>query len=271
MNLPKRSSQHKVETESVALLRTQLGSDWVFRDHQDRDYGVDVHLELFDGEVPTGLVLYGQVKGTLDPFGQEVTLSGFPTKTANYANLFGIPFFVFFTSTASKETKFVWLQEYLLFNIKSSQLSEQESISIKFPTENTLTKGGNRKIKAILERHKLNAAALKFITHYERLINQIELMRSGNDKAIQSCITQIREMKNLSLVLQRTDERDLFACDFNEAIGLLKFIKHEKSTTKTHIIKLENLILPLKMKKMDLLNLDTQDAIANWLTGQKHY
>ncbi len=271
MNLPKRSSQHKTESESLALLRAQLGSDWVFRDQQDRDYGVDVHLELFDGETPTGLVLYGQLKGTSEKFEDEVTLNGFPTKTANYANLFAIPFFVFFASTSSHTIKFIWLQEYLRLNIRSRQLSQQESITIKFPPENTLTEHGRTKIDGILRKQRLHTSALKFITHYERLINHIDSLKSNHKDASKHCLIQLLEIKNLALVPQKYDERDLSSCDFEAATNLLNAARHRGLATKEEIHFFEAKILPLKIKKLELLNLDTQDAIGTWLTGMKHY
>lgn len=271
MNLPKRSSQHKIESESLAILRAQLGPDWVFRDQQDRDYGIDVHLELFDGETPTGLVIYGQLKGTSEKFEEEIVLNGFPTKTANYANLFGIPFFVFFVSTSSQTIKFVWLQEYLRLNIRSRQLSQQESITIKFPPENTLTEQGRTKINSVLSRQRLQIAALKFITHFERLINHIDSLKSNRKDASKHCLIQLLEIKSLSLVPQKYEERDLTSCDFEAATNLLNAVRRRGLATKEEIDLLEVKILPLKIKKLELLNIDTQDAIATWLTGVKHY
>lgn len=273
MVLPKRTQQHRTETDSLSQLREHLGTDWVFRDHSERDYGIDVHIEYFDGDWPTGLVLYGQLKGTTGIFLEPTRLSGFPTKTANYANLFNIPFFVFYASLANKITKFVWLQEYLRLNIRYSQLSEQESITIVFPEENDLNEAGKQKILGILKQQHTAKAGLMFLTYYERLLQRVEALAVGNTSSAKSCLIQILEIQRLGLIQGSADHRDISISefDFDRVIILLKTVIRRKSISADELRELEWLIFPLKFKKLELLNQDTQNAINSWLTSGKHY
>lgn len=273
MHLPKRTQQHRTETESLNQLQEHLGSDWVFRDHSERDYGIDTHIEYFNGDLPTGLVLYGQLKGTTEILLEPTRLGGFPTKTANYANLFNIPFFVFYASLANKKIKFVWLQEYLRLNIKSEQLSKQESITIVFPEENDLNEAGKEKILSILKQQRTAKAGLMFLTYYERLLQRFGSLVEGNTSSAKSCLIQILEIKRLGLVQNKEDHRDfsISGFDFDRAVDLLASVIIRKSISADELREFELLRLPLELKKNELLNLDTQNAVHSWLTSRKHY
>ena len=61
---PERSETHRTDTSAVRRLMTQLSSDWVIRDLSERDYGIDLKLEYFNDNKPTGKIVFLQVKGT---------------------------------------------------------------------------------------------------------------------------------------------------------------------------------------------------------------
>lgn len=280
MNFPKRTPQHNTETDSLTELRVQLGSNWLFRDQSERDYGIDIHLEYYDDTSPTGLSLYGQVKGTRESFLKLVKLNGFSTKTANYANLFNIPFFVFYVSLADKKIKFIWLQEYLRLKVRSASLLEQESITIEFPLENNLDEeNGLRKILTILQRERLAKASLMFLTYYERLLQQFEELRSEDipagkfAKIAKSCLVQVCEIQRLKIIPNPSSDRDgpIGVFDFSGAVKLLTDVMDKNKFSIEDIKNFERLIFPLKFKKLDLLNQDTHNAIHSWLTSEKHY
>lgn len=242
-----------------------MGQDWVFRDHAEKDYGTDIHIEIFDGNLPTGLILYGQVKGTQNTFPDKVKLNNFPTKTANYANLFDIPFFVFYSSTSEKKTKFVWLQEYLRLKVKPNLLTEQQTITIDFPEENSLNENGLQKIIAILEDEKFRKIGIKFLTYYERLLLNIENLKKGDISSARSCLINFCEIMRLEIVPQLADERDLFSCDFKSGILILNKIIHAKNITESDLKKLEQIIFCFRMKKLQVLNIDTDAATRAWI------
>lgn len=62
--MPKRVSQHQVEDISRFKYGLALPKEWVSRD-KDKDYGIDVEVEIFDADGnPTGLVYWVQLKAT---------------------------------------------------------------------------------------------------------------------------------------------------------------------------------------------------------------
>ncbi|WP_122499884.1 DUF4365 domain-containing protein [Pseudomonas viridiflava] len=63
--MPRRTNEHKVETESINIVRELVVDDAIFRELSERDYGVDGLLEFFnkDGTI-SGEVVSVQVKGS---------------------------------------------------------------------------------------------------------------------------------------------------------------------------------------------------------------
>ncbi|MEX6223236.1 DUF4365 domain-containing protein [Providencia hangzhouensis] len=106
-----RSETHITETEAKKIVNNQIPSDkWVLRSIDERDYGTDFMIEIFENSNPTGDCFFVQSKGTVSSFDETVKLS-FPVKTIKYALLFNVPFFIFYTSIPSNETKYIWLQK----------------------------------------------------------------------------------------------------------------------------------------------------------------
>lgn len=62
--MPKRVKQHQAEDVSRCKYKILLPKEWVSRD-KDKDYGIDVEVEIFDvNGNPTGLVYWAQLKAT---------------------------------------------------------------------------------------------------------------------------------------------------------------------------------------------------------------
>lgn len=65
--MPKRTRSHHLEDASIRRFEQCLPERWVCR-RKDRDYGVDLEVEIFDKtDEATGLMFYVQIKGTDDP------------------------------------------------------------------------------------------------------------------------------------------------------------------------------------------------------------
>ncbi len=54
---PQRTDEHRIDTEAVRVVRNQFTSDWEERSVEGRDYGMDMMVEAFDGNSPTGIRL----------------------------------------------------------------------------------------------------------------------------------------------------------------------------------------------------------------------
>lgn len=85
---PRRTETHRIDTQAVRVVRSKLTPDWVERSVEDRDYGIDMMLEAFDGDQPTGILILLQIKGHAGRFGDdmaEVASSSQPPRTAGVA------------------------------------------------------------------------------------------------------------------------------------------------------------------------------------------
>lgn len=199
MALPQRTETHRIDTRAVRTLLQHLPDDWLVRSLEERDYGVDLQIELFKGDVPTGRIALIQVKGKRDSFGEsEVSLSGFPTKTVEYASLFSAPFFVFHTSVADNLTCFVWLQKYADTKLVDTtpDWRSQDSVTLYFPSTNRLDSNAE-KIEQILTLHALRKDCFAFVGCCEWLDRHIEEVLRGNMGALQPALNQLDRIRQL--------------------------------------------------------------------------
>lgn len=178
MPIVQRTATHITDTRSIRLVASLISEDWLVRGLEERDYGVDLTLEFFDGDKPKGQFALVQVKGTIKNFGDPVTLYDFPVKTAEYAKEFDIPFFVFYVSLADEEVYFVWLQECLRRD--GYFTATNGNLNIQFPEENTLT-DNKKKIETILDEESASQQGIIFIAKYEWLKRHIDAALSELD------------------------------------------------------------------------------------------
>ena len=94
-NLPQRVSTHINEKESFDILSTLLPKEWIVRELTERDYGIDLYIEIVkkDGLV-TGDLLALQVKSTKTTKFNRYDIckkSDINRSTLNYWKGFGLP------------------------------------------------------------------------------------------------------------------------------------------------------------------------------------
>jgi hypothetical protein len=173
----------------------ELPPDWLVRGLEERDYGIDLTLELFKKDQPTGQIALIQVKGTTKSFEQQKKLS-FPTRTVEYSLLFQQPFFVFYTSVTDKKTYFVWIQKYVQTVLNASQKSwrQQDSITIHFPEENLLS-DQTGKIRGIMAAYSARTSGIEFLAAYEWfLMHWDDLYLNANTEMVEACLLDIERM-----------------------------------------------------------------------------
>ena len=200
MTQPQRTDTHRIDSRAVRSLLQHLPEDWLVRSLEERDYGVDLQIELFKGDLPTGHVALIQVKGTRTSFGPaDVSLSNFPTKTVEYAALFSVPFFVFHTSIEDDRTYFVWLQKYAETKLVDTtpNWKDQGSVTLYFPPTNLLHSNPD-KIEQILMRHALQKDCFTYIGCCEWLQRHIEQVAHGNLDALQPALNQLLRINGLN-------------------------------------------------------------------------
>lgn len=166
MTLPQRTEQHRIDTRAVRRVLADLPENWLVRSVEERDYGVDLQIERFTGDDPTGQIAHIQVKGATSAGDAPLKLGGFPVKTINYSRLFSAPFFVFYVALDGREVRFVWLQKYADGYLAQEQVcwESQGTTTLTFPASNILS-SKKEKIELIMDRYSLREKGLLFLRH----------------------------------------------------------------------------------------------------------
>lgn len=193
-----RVIQHIMEDESFHIIKSQLPKNWVLREFNNPDYGVDLIIELFDkinDEVSEVLneYLYIQVKSVqeleikkekiypvknvakgkwnedkTEYFEIDVVKFSIDTNSIYSIQSLGasVPFILLVVDLKSKEVYFICLNDYIdkIILPKNTNYDEQQSITITIPKLNTLTNKEVSKsaLKFYGKRAKLLSAFAKF-------------------------------------------------------------------------------------------------------------
>ena len=203
MAYPKRTETHRIDTLAVRRLMSSMPANWIVRDLSERDYGIDLMLEYFEGEEPTGRTVYMQVKGTskkIEPKDGRVTFGNFPVSTLTYAECFPEPFLLVHLSTISGDPiYFTWLQKYISFELDSNEgkkWREQESTTIKIPERNNFASDeGIAHLERISSHNVILQSSLEFLTTHFHWSLAFHDFISGNFAHRETLLSYIKEFR----------------------------------------------------------------------------
>jgi hypothetical protein len=270
--LPQRSTTHQTDTLAVRKIFTALSENWVIRDLSERDYGIDLMLEYFNDNNPTGQVVYFQCKGTkstIEPSGNVVKFQ-MPKKTLLYAELFPEPFFLVYTSTNKDgPVYFVWLQKYISHVLDKSQQNWRtettETININIPVVNRI--GDNQeKLISISDHNVLQKQSILFLSTFLFWeLNYGDLMH-GDLKRVPLYLEHLKQFEKCSDLIKKNNQGQL--PNFLEVRKCIEVIdipdEHDKLTIKAFHALVE-------LIKSTVLTRDFQDEFIEEVTGDTPY
>lgn len=206
---PQRSETHRVDTLALRRFITTLPADWVVRELSDRDYGIDLKLEYFASNQPTRVIVFLQIKGTVQtikPKNNQVTCKKFPTRTLNYCALFPEPFALIYLSINDNQPiYFLWLQKYITHELTETNnlISKQKSVSLKIPVcNNFLSEEGKKKFLKIAQYNLMLRSTLEFLK--ENIYWKREFEQFKHDmNAKQACIKRVHKLKDYDALYTR--------------------------------------------------------------------
>lgn len=195
MEYPRRIKTHISESESFNILSKALPSEWVIRELTERDYGIDLYVEIVrpDGCV-TGDLVALQVKST-----NKITfnknnikyLNGIKRSTLNYWKGLPVPVFVFLVNLDDKNV--YWC------NIESDERNgyfkgDSPFISLQFEKNSNLSDLGMKyfMLTYIYEKRwpEIENAIVKSLMSYNNLGPLMLMCTRKNDTEI--CSTTIQ-------------------------------------------------------------------------------
>ena len=231
-SLPNRIETHRIDTQAVRVVRTKLTPDWLERGVEDRDYGIDMMLEAFDGSRPTGVLVLLQIKGHAAGFGQDISMA-VPVKTLLYARMFQTPFFLLNVSIEDNAVYFVWLQKYINTRLVSEnkRWERQEHITVYFPRDNALDERGLKKIRSLVAYTSHRDAGFSFIANLIWLNRCVEEFEGGSGTpALEQALVHLREIERLDEFLSTYEE---YMDELDLSLDLSQF-KRTLEKTKTY-------------------------------------
>ncbi|OWV06997.1 MULTISPECIES: DUF4365 domain-containing protein [unclassified Fibrobacter] len=265
--LPQRTAQHISDTKALRLIISKIPDKWIVRNLEERDYGIDLTLELFENDPlnagkqrPKGQYVLLQVKGAEKKFSPKNGLCkfySFKTATLGYANLFNIPMFLVYVTHLDQKIHYVWLQKYIEKRLRGTDWGLVEKVNIDVPEENDLcTDNGQNKFEALVEQDYREKEANEVMKKFF-FLNQLMYgsFRTLDKKDLMDAWIDFLET---ALTLQYFDDYDSFTTyadiddlekDALDISGLLNFCKKVKRRRKA-LLENEHLLLGGCLKKL---------------------
>lgn len=274
---PERSETHRTDTSAVRRLMTQLSSDWVIRDLSERDYGIDLKLEYFNDNKPTGKIVFLQVKGTIKKLQVKkdcVTLSKFPVHTLNYATLFPEPFVVVYLSiNEGQPIYFAWLQKYISHELNKSNTWQNQGVTtIKIPIcNNLLDPTGKEKLLKIASYNVMLRLSLEFLRDVLYWKRHFESLLKDNHDAKDDCIKIVNKLKayeELYTVIWAGQQQPVI--NFNDVLNALIYFDLTDSDNEM-LNKLESFSRDIQIMSEMLLDMETTEEFLDEQIGEKPY
>lgn len=210
-----RTYQHLIDTRAVKQVINAIPDYCVIRELTERDYGIDLMIELFDkiGKNKhnhsiydtTGHICYLQIKGTEKELkvNDDATISfSIDKKSLFYVEKFSTPFILIRVSTLKdkEEIYFIWLQRYISDKLDNEKpdwrVEKQKSETLYIPIDNKLP-FNFQKVEKIAWR-------IKYIEEQAEYTERFTYLRLGlfgiielKDK-FQHFIEILRELKRIS-------------------------------------------------------------------------
>jgi hypothetical protein len=209
MPMPIRNSTHRIDTRAGRRLLQALPPDVLVREMSDRDYGIDLALEVWDGKSPTGQFVFLQCKGKEKQIRVKdgEVVFGIPRKTLCYAEKFVEPFFLAYTSLEDGAVYFLWLQKYAQLRLDLQQPNWREAkgkINVKIPARNRLDRDDGKAL--FMER----CAEAQLPPQSVQFLGALQLWRLhskhwlfGNQNVLEPAVEALRKMALQTAVLSR--------------------------------------------------------------------
>jgi len=128
----KRAKEHVLETESRRALESFLPPEWIFR-VKPLDYGIDIEIEIVEGEEVTNKVLWVQLKGTEDMKRGKVSYQ-MRTDHLKYYEGCPLPVFILYWIKSENTFYYVFAQKYIdeILSKQNPQWRRQRTTALAF-------------------------------------------------------------------------------------------------------------------------------------------
>jgi hypothetical protein len=144
MDFPKRDITHIIERQALEILTQQLPKEWIVREMTERDYGIDLYIEIIkEDKQVTGDLVAIQVKGKSKiEFGCDDTFTFYTIKKTTLNYWLNLPVPVFFIVVCIETKQSYWCNVRDANRTDKFKAGASETFSTKISKEQTLSKNG---------------------------------------------------------------------------------------------------------------------------------
>lgn len=213
-----RTYQHIIDTKAVKKVINALPDHWVVRELTERDYGIDLLVEIFemsgtDGNKndryhSTGNVLYLQIKGTDEELkidsDENITMR-LKQNNILYFEKFAVPILLVRVSTTNKSSDiyFLWIQKYIKsrLNIEVPDWKDRPKtkkgnfpdFKFEIPVENSLQKN-LYKLSVIASKNKYMEELVEFMDLYHSIDEILDALAEGYYEQNHDALVKVKEL-----------------------------------------------------------------------------
>jgi Domain of unknown function (DUF4365) len=208
-----RSKTHVIDTKAIKAVVNALPDHWVVRELTERDYGIDLMVEIFlpGGNDKRGLQTYDasgglfhiQIKGTEKalPLKAGKFIYSLKKSSLKYIEKFNVPFFLFRVDVSSGPAKIyaIWLQRYIsdeldMKNPGWREVKKPRTVPIEIPASNTLDNDLLDRIEAIALHPKYIEELVEFRELFFEVDHKIAAMAHGTHSVDLDSIRRVRNL-----------------------------------------------------------------------------
>lgn len=153
-----RTRNQRLEEESITKFKNLAPSDWLVRE-KPNDYGIDLEVEVFDNDMPTGLVFWVQMKATDSEKNKTIRSIQFERTKLQQFRSYPVNVMIVRYSSVRNEFYYVWSNKYLFLEGNTTT----ETITVKFNQDDILKSDSKKDIEDFLKISELvNSNRFKF-------------------------------------------------------------------------------------------------------------
>jgi hypothetical protein len=179
VRLPQRTREHVLEGESIKFIEQSFPPEWIIESGQ-KDYGIDLLIEIVRNSDVTGAHFLMQIKGTDLPKITESKYITYRCKTSTLQYFLERHELIIFLIYDSKERVgyWIWIQDFIRNNLKEDW-KNQKTATVLIPLENRLDK---KSVEIIEQRVLMAHDQSKWLTTIQTIQNPYIDYRLTYDK-----------------------------------------------------------------------------------------
>ena len=140
-----RKNPHRIESKSRDMVAMKIdysnSADALTRTLSERDYGIDLLVELFDNGIPTGKIAFLQIKGTQSKIEKLknynfVSCPGISRSSLDYVKQNRIPFILIYASINNPMCFYYIDLQSCIATLINKLKPTQKEISVRIPVSN---------------------------------------------------------------------------------------------------------------------------------------